>query len=285
MGDGSYLYFVRHTEIHAPGRRRHCTLHFQQPVRFVAVYLRDQRRGLSARHYRVDDRSDSRCWCIYPASIGTRLIDGNWYVCDYVVVFLHDTRCRQMERIHGPNSVEPCRRILVQRCCPSLCLCRVIFGITAKASRPASVELTFRIRRVGRKWACCTSPRTKSRCKGLPVPVGPGRHDHWRPARISIIPYHSTAGSDRNCGHEFLRQGRNGPHPDISLIDLPRRRWPAATRARNRILPDILRFSWRRHFFPKPKNISPRPRIVDRMKAQNGPGWNLASRLARKWWS
>src|SRR6266511_5371411 len=49
MGDGSYLCFVRHTEIHAPVRRRHCIIHFQQSVRFVAVYLRDQRRGLSAR--------------------------------------------------------------------------------------------------------------------------------------------------------------------------------------------------------------------------------------------
>jgi hypothetical protein len=153
MGDGSYLYFVRHTEIHTPVRRRHCIIHFQQPVRFVAVYLRDQRRGLSARHYRVDDGHSSRCRCIYPDSISTRLIDGNWYVCDYVVVFLHDTRCRQMERIHRPNSVEPHRGILVQRCRPSLCLYRVVFGITAKESRPASVELMSRTRRVAGR--CC----------------------------------------------------------------------------------------------------------------------------------
>ena len=136
--------FVRHTEIHAPVRRRHCIIHFQQSVRFVAVYLRDQRRGLSARHYRVNDSRSSRCRRIYPDSIGTRLIDGNWYVCDYVVVFLLDTRCRQMERIHRPNSVEPHRGILVQRCRPSLCLYRVVFGITAKESRPASVELMSR---------------------------------------------------------------------------------------------------------------------------------------------
>jgi hypothetical protein len=31
-------------------------------------------------------RSSSRCRRVYPDSIGTRLIDGNWYVCDYVVV-------------------------------------------------------------------------------------------------------------------------------------------------------------------------------------------------------
>jgi hypothetical protein len=55
----------------------------------------------------------SRCRRIYPDFIGTRLIDGNWYVCNYVVVFLLDTRCRQMERIHRPNSVEPHRRILI----------------------------------------------------------------------------------------------------------------------------------------------------------------------------
>src|SRR3979409_2260652 len=55
MGDGSYLYFVRHTEIHAPVRTRHCIIHFQQSVRFVAVYLWDQRPGLSARHYRIND--------------------------------------------------------------------------------------------------------------------------------------------------------------------------------------------------------------------------------------
>ena len=151
MGDGSYLYFVRHTEIHAPVRTRHCIIHFQQSVRFVAVYLRDQRRGLSARHYRVDDSRSSRCRRVYPASIGTRLIDGNWYVCDYVVVFLLDTRCRQMEHIHRPNSVEPHRGILIQRCRPSLCLYRVVFSITAKESRSASVELMSRTRRVGGK--------------------------------------------------------------------------------------------------------------------------------------
>src|ERR1700716_2980203 len=144
MGDGSYLYFVRYTEIHAPGRRRHCVIHFQQSVRFVAVYLRDQRRGLSARHYRVNDSRSSRCRRIHPDSIGTRLIDGNWYVCDYVVVFLLDTRCRQMEPIHRPNSVEPYRGILVQRCRLSLCLYRVVFDITAKESRPTSVELMSR---------------------------------------------------------------------------------------------------------------------------------------------
>src|SRR5262249_12185952 len=141
MGDGSYLCFVRHTEIHAPVRRRHCIIYFQQSVRFVAVYLRDQGRGLSARYYRVNDSRSSRCRRIYPDSISTRLIDGNWYVCDYVVVFLLDTRCRQMEHIHGPNSVEPYRGILVQRCRPSLCLYRVVFGITAKESRSASIEL------------------------------------------------------------------------------------------------------------------------------------------------
>ena len=148
MGDGSHLYFVRHTEIHARVRTRHCTIHFQQSVRFVAVYLRDQRRGLSAWHHRVNDSRSSRRRRIYPDPIGTRFIDGNWFVCNYVVVFLLDTRCRQMERIHGPNRVEPHRGILVQRCCPSLCLYRVVFGITAKESRPASVELMSRTRRV-----------------------------------------------------------------------------------------------------------------------------------------
>jgi hypothetical protein len=142
MGDGSYLYFIRHTEIHTPVRTRHCIIHIQQSVRFVAIYLRDQRRGLSARHHRVDDSRPSLCWRIYPDSIGTRLVDGNWYVCDYVVVFLLDTRCCQMEPFHGPDSVEPHRRILVQGYCPSLCLYRVVFGITAKESPPASVGLT-----------------------------------------------------------------------------------------------------------------------------------------------
>jgi hypothetical protein len=144
MGDGSYLYFVRYTEIHAPVRTGHCIIHFQQSVRFVAVYLRDQRRGLSARQYRVNDSRSSRCRRIYPDSIGTRLVDGNWYVCDYVVVFLLDTRRRQMERIHRPNGVEPYRGIFVQRCRSPLCLYRFIFGITAKEARPASVELKAR---------------------------------------------------------------------------------------------------------------------------------------------
>jgi hypothetical protein len=56
-----------------------------------------------------------------------------------------------MERIQGPNSVEPHWRIFVQRCCPSLCLYRVVFGVTANESRPASVELMSRTRRVGGK--------------------------------------------------------------------------------------------------------------------------------------
>src|SRR5882757_6217893 len=153
MGDGSHLYFVRNTEIHAPVRRRNCVIHFQQPVRFVAIYLRDQRPGLSARHYRVNDGRFSRCRRIYPDSISTRLIDGNWYVCDYVVVFLLDTRCRQMERIHRPNSVEPYRGVLVQRCRLSLCLYRVVFDITAEESRPTSVELMSRSPRRG-LWIC-----------------------------------------------------------------------------------------------------------------------------------
>src|SRR5262249_37377199 len=76
-------------------------------------------------------------------------IDGNWYVCDYLVVFLHDTRCRQMEPIRRPNSVEPHRGILIQRCRPSWCLYRVVSGITAQESRPASVELMSRTRQVG----------------------------------------------------------------------------------------------------------------------------------------
>jgi Protein of unknown function, DUF417 len=69
--------------------------------------------------------------------------------CDNVVVFLLDTRCRQMELIHRPNSVEPHRGIFVQRCRPSLCLYRVVSGIAAKTDRPASVGLTSRIREVG----------------------------------------------------------------------------------------------------------------------------------------
>src|SRR5215813_6780049 len=66
MGDGSHLCFVRHTEIHASVSRRHCIVLFQQSVRFVAVYLRDQRRGLSARHYRVNDSRSSRCRAFIP---------------------------------------------------------------------------------------------------------------------------------------------------------------------------------------------------------------------------
>jgi hypothetical protein len=91
-------------------------------------------------------------WWLSIFGIGAWLIDGNWYVCNYVVVFLLDTRCRQMERIHRPNSVEPHRGILVQRCRSSLRLYRVVFGIAAKESRPASVELMSRTRRVGGKY-------------------------------------------------------------------------------------------------------------------------------------
>jgi hypothetical protein len=36
--------------------------------------------------------------------------------------------------------VELHRGILVQRCRPSLCLYRVVFGITAKEGRPASIS-------------------------------------------------------------------------------------------------------------------------------------------------
>ena len=155
MGDGSYLYFVWHTEIHPAVRRRHCFIHFQQSFCFMAVYLRDQRRGLSARHHRVDDSRSSRRRCIYPDSIGTRRFDGNWDVCDYVVVFLLHTGRRQMEPIHRPNSMEPHRGIPVQRCRPSLCLYRAAFGITAKESRTASVQLKSRTRRIDGK---CRKP-------------------------------------------------------------------------------------------------------------------------------
>jgi uncharacterized membrane protein YkgB len=55
--------------------------------------------------------------------------------------FFSTTRCRQMEHIHRPNCVEPHRGILVQRCRASLCLYRLVFGVTANESRPASLEL------------------------------------------------------------------------------------------------------------------------------------------------
>ena len=51
--------------------------------------------------------------------------------------FFFSTPCRQMERVHRPSSVEPHRGILIQRCCPSLCVYRVVFSITAKEGRPA----------------------------------------------------------------------------------------------------------------------------------------------------
>src|SRR5437588_4115912 len=50
--------------------------------------------------------------------------------------------------------------ILVQRCRPSLCLYRVVFDITAKESRPTSVGLTSRTRRVGGK---CRNPSAQWR--------------------------------------------------------------------------------------------------------------------------
>jgi len=144
-----------------PESTRYCIIHFQQPGRFVAVYLRDQRRGLSARHYRVNDSRYARCRRIHPDPIYTRLIDGNWYVCDYVVLFLLDARCRQMEHIHRPNSMEPHRGILVQRCRPSLCLYRAVLGITAKESRPASVELMSWCWRSARLFAGNKCPSTR----------------------------------------------------------------------------------------------------------------------------
>jgi Protein of unknown function, DUF417 len=91
--------------------------------------------------YGVNDSRSSRCRRIHPDSIGIRLVDGNWYVCDHVVVFLLDTRCRQMERIHRSNCVEPHRGIRVQGCRASLCLYRLVFGVTANESRFASLEL------------------------------------------------------------------------------------------------------------------------------------------------
>jgi hypothetical protein len=88
-------------------------IHFEQSVRFVAVDFRDQRRGLSARHDRIDDSRSPRRRRIRPDTIGARRIDGNWYICGNVVVFLHDARSRQMEPIQRPDRVESHRRILV----------------------------------------------------------------------------------------------------------------------------------------------------------------------------
>jgi hypothetical protein len=68
-----------------------------------------------------------------------------------VVIFLLDTRRRQVEHIYRSNSVEPDRGILVQRCRSSLCLYRVVFGITAEESRPAQVELMSWTRGAGGK--------------------------------------------------------------------------------------------------------------------------------------
>jgi hypothetical protein len=169
--------------IHAPVRTRHCTIHFQQSVRFVAVYLRDQRPGQSARHYRVNDSRSSRCRRIYPATIGTRLIDGDWYVCDYVVFFLLDTRCRQMERIHRPDSVEPHRGILVQRCRPSLCLYRVVFDVTSKESCPTSVGLISRTRRVGGK---CRKPSAQLECTNEQPDIDRGCQDAPRQRAVAL---------------------------------------------------------------------------------------------------
>src|SRR5262249_8863555 len=126
MGDGSYLCFVRHTEIHTPVRCRHCIIYFQQSVRFVAVYLWDQRRGLSARYYRVNDSRSSRCRRIYPDSISTRLIDGNWYVRDYVVVFLLDTRCRKWSISTDPIAWNLTGEFLYKDVV-LLCVCIVLF--------------------------------------------------------------------------------------------------------------------------------------------------------------
>ena len=66
-----------------------------------------------------------------------------------------------MELVHRSNCVEPHRRILVQRCRASLCLHRVVFGITAKESRPASIELMSRTGRVGGQPSWLSSDQKK----------------------------------------------------------------------------------------------------------------------------
>jgi uncharacterized membrane protein YkgB len=55
--------------------------------------------------------------------------------------FFFDPRCRQMEHIHGPDSMESSRRVFVQGHRPALCLCCPVFGIPSKEIRSPSVEL------------------------------------------------------------------------------------------------------------------------------------------------
>ena len=73
-----------------------------------------------------------------PIPVCAQRLDGDRYVPHHLVVFLHHARCRQMEPLDRPDSVEPRRRVPVQGHRASLRLRRVVFGVPAEDVGPLS---------------------------------------------------------------------------------------------------------------------------------------------------
>ena len=98
-----------------------------------------------------------------PIPLSPRRLDGDHHIPHHLVVFLYHPRRRQMEHLHGPNSVESRRRIPVQRHRASLRLSRLVFGVSAENMAPPSLDVghgdACRIARIARSAAYSSTGR------------------------------------------------------------------------------------------------------------------------------
>ena len=98
-------------------------------------------RGLSPRRDRTHDGRVARCGSVRPIPLSAKRLDGDRYVPHHLVVFLYDARRRQMEPLHGPDSVESRGRIPVQRHRASLRVYRLVFGVSAENMAAPSLNI------------------------------------------------------------------------------------------------------------------------------------------------
>ena len=101
---------------------------------------------LSGDH-RARDRRPSGDWRVRPGPIGAERLDGDRHVPHHLVVFLLHARRRQMEPLDGPDRVESCWRVPVQRHRPALRLCCAVLGVPAQDVALPSFQIGHGARR------------------------------------------------------------------------------------------------------------------------------------------
>jgi hypothetical protein len=78
---------------------------------------------------------------VQPAPVGRRCADGRDHVCHHMVVLLHDARCREMELVDRPDSLESDWRVHLQGYRLTLRLCRAASGVPAAIRDPIALAL------------------------------------------------------------------------------------------------------------------------------------------------